>query len=299
MRPTRGHARKIVAALTLGLVSLLAGPRLQPPANPASEQPPLYLRFTGSSNVLSPAAPTASSPRTKDSPKLTNTAFQPIGTWAAAPTGSAVSLTAVSDLHVWLGLKSGDGGDDGHDHETSENNNSDGGGCGGGGDDGHDHQTNNSDGGGGDGGGCSGGGTGTSFYLHVQLARNGVVIATADTQAIKGLSTNSSKAKEVTAAFGAISDPHCNPGDVLALTLFAKLADTSGKSSEHGQSKSDSESSSSTLRVYYDATTRASRIGAAFGTTNSLPIADAGPDVNGLTPLEALNLLAELKKEME
>jgi RHS repeat-associated protein len=224
--------RRVGGASALGLVTLgvgavllgaVLGPSALLPAASSTEPPPLYLH---SSNVLNSVAPTASSPQLRDSPAINRTAFKPIGAWAAAPAATALSLGAVSDLHVWLGLKNSDD-------------------------------------------------QGTNFDLRAELSRNGLVIATAETKNIVGVTRNPDKAKEVTAAFGPVTDPHFAPGDVLVLALFAKVTDTGGHTSAVG------------LRLYYDAASRPARFGAAVGPANLPPVADAGLDAHALTLVPA------------
>jgi hypothetical protein len=66
-----------------------------------------YLRTSGS-DVLVPGAPVGTTPLFKDSPALSRTTFRDIGTWSAAPSVTALRLTALDGLHVWLGLKNSD-----------------------------------------------------------------------------------------------------------------------------------------------------------------------------------------------
>lgn len=67
-----------------------------------------FLHTTGSQNLLDSTAPTAKSAKSKDSSSINRTAFKEIGAWAATKADAAVKLTALSDLHVWLGLKNSD-----------------------------------------------------------------------------------------------------------------------------------------------------------------------------------------------
>ena len=66
-----------------------------------------YLRHVGG-HVLLPSAPVATTAPFKDSPALNRTTFLEIGTWSAAPSVTPLRLTALGDLHVWVGLKNSD-----------------------------------------------------------------------------------------------------------------------------------------------------------------------------------------------
>jgi hypothetical protein len=60
---------------------------------------------------LDNTAPPATTAKFKDSPSVSFSGGNPwkdIGTWSAAPTRTAGTLTALSDLHTWLGLKNSD-----------------------------------------------------------------------------------------------------------------------------------------------------------------------------------------------
>jgi PKD domain-containing protein len=67
-----------------------------------------FLHSTTSSDVLDHTSPTASTAQFEDASSLTRTTSKEIGTWYAAPADTAVTLTALQDLHVWLGLKNSD-----------------------------------------------------------------------------------------------------------------------------------------------------------------------------------------------
>ena len=66
-----------------------------------------YLR-RASGDVLLPSAPVAATAPYKDSPALNRTTFREIGTWSAAPSVTSLQLTALGDLHAWVGLKNSD-----------------------------------------------------------------------------------------------------------------------------------------------------------------------------------------------
>jgi hypothetical protein len=83
---------------------------------PASEAEIFYLHGTGPNSnppalFLNNAAPTATTAKFKDSPAVNFSGGNPwkeVGTWPAASALTAGTLTALSDLHVWLGLKNSD-----------------------------------------------------------------------------------------------------------------------------------------------------------------------------------------------
>ena len=178
-----------------------------------------FLHSTSSNDFLNNTPPTASTAQFKDSPSVTRTGFKEIGTWYAAPADTAVTLTALQDLHVWLGLKNSDD-------------------------------------------------QGTFFDLRAELWKNTTtLIAAGVTPNIQGVTRNPSQAKEVTVAFGSISDKdkQCAPGDILSLKILVKVADSGGHSNAVG------------ARLYYDAQSQRSRFGATFlAQANTPPVADAG-----------------------
>ena len=88
---------------------------------------------------------------------------------------------------------------------------------------------------------------GTYFDIRAELLKNGTPVASGETQNVQGITRNPDKAKEVAVAFGTVSDPALNPGDVLSLKILTKVTATGGHSSAVG------------LRLYYDSVTRPSR----------------------------------------
>jgi hypothetical protein len=94
---------------------------------------------------------------------------------------------------------------------------------------------------------------GTYFDLKAELRKNGNVIASGETKNIQGVTLNPNLAKEVTVAFGTITNNQFAAGDILSIRIFAKVADSGGHNSAVG------------LRMYYNAMSRASRFGATFG----------------------------------
>lgn len=91
----------------IGIV-LLSGVLLLLPAPLLALTSGDYFLHSASSNFLDTTSPTATTTKFKDSPAINRTAFKEIGTWAAVPADSPLRLTALSDLHVWLGLKNSD-----------------------------------------------------------------------------------------------------------------------------------------------------------------------------------------------
>lgn len=94
---------------------------------------------------------------------------------------------------------------------------------------------------------------GTYFDLKAEVRKNGTVIASGETKNIQGVTRNPSLAREVTVDFGAITLNQFAAGDVLSIRILTKVADNGGHNNAVG------------LRLYYDAVSRASRFGAAFG----------------------------------
>jgi hypothetical protein len=70
----------------------------------------LYLHSAGS-DFLNTTLPTATTAKFKDSTSINfanGNPWKDIGTWTASPGLTAGTLTAVSELRVWLGLKNSD-----------------------------------------------------------------------------------------------------------------------------------------------------------------------------------------------
>jgi RHS repeat-associated protein len=88
---------------------------LQPASGPAT---PFDLYLHGSGGTANPptlfldqTAPTSATTKYKDSTSVNFSGGNPwkeVGTWAAAPAQTSGELTALNDLHVWLGLKNSD-----------------------------------------------------------------------------------------------------------------------------------------------------------------------------------------------
>src|SRR5712691_2669327 len=101
-----------VLAALFGIGALLGN------ASPAYAQstPNFFLHGTGANAnpptlSLDTTAPTATTAKYKDSTSINFSGGNPwkaIGTWPADPTLTTGTLTALSDLHVWLGLQNSD-----------------------------------------------------------------------------------------------------------------------------------------------------------------------------------------------
>ena len=98
----------VLVGVAIGIVGLMSWMELQAPSMLLAFTSGNYFLHSASSDFLDTLSPTASTAKFKDSPSVTRTAFKEIGTWYAAPVDNAVALTALSDLHVWLGLKNSD-----------------------------------------------------------------------------------------------------------------------------------------------------------------------------------------------
>lgn len=107
---------------------------------------------------------------------------------------------------------------------------------------------------------------GAAFDVRVEILKNSTVIAHAIRDGLAGLQPPGIPAREVSLAFGAVSDGRFEAGDVLSVRLLARA----GGSGRPGLSPR--------LRFYYDAQTFASRFGATLASSNTPPVADAGPD---------------------
>ncbi|MGH7261668.1 MAG: hypothetical protein ACREI9_13490, partial [Nitrospiraceae bacterium] len=94
--------------------SMLLGPLLA--ASVAGAATDFFLHGTGPDNnpptlLLNTTAPTASTAKFRDSASVNfsgGNPWQAVGTWSAAPSLTSGPLSALSDLHTWLGLKNSD-----------------------------------------------------------------------------------------------------------------------------------------------------------------------------------------------
>jgi len=67
-----------------------------------------YFLHTAVADTLDQTSPVETTATFKDSPAVTRTTFQPIGTWAVAPAGGEMRLETLTALHTWVGLKNSD-----------------------------------------------------------------------------------------------------------------------------------------------------------------------------------------------
>lgn len=87
---------------------ILAGPLI--PLGAQAAEIILFLHSTGS-DFLDTTNPTATTAKFKDSPGVNfknGNPWRDIATWSDAPSLSTATLTTLSTLHVWLGLKNSD-----------------------------------------------------------------------------------------------------------------------------------------------------------------------------------------------
>jgi hypothetical protein len=138
-------------------------------------------------------------------------AFQSIGTWPAAPSLSAGTLTRLQDLHVFLGLKNSDD-------------------------------------------------TGTRFDVNAEVLKNGTVIASGLSRCVTGLVRGPGAAREVAISFTPFTPVSFNgTTDTLSLRVSARIGTTASGAPCGGHVGAVG------LRLYFDAVSRESRFGAAFG----------------------------------
>ena len=92
------HQRLLLASLIC--VSLI----LSASASRASD----YYLHTATTDFLDNTAPLAATANFKDSAAVNRTTYQQIGIWSAPALTSTQTLTSLSDLYVWIGLKNSD-----------------------------------------------------------------------------------------------------------------------------------------------------------------------------------------------
>lgn len=107
---------------------------------------------------------------------------------------------------------------------------------------------------------------GAFFDVRVELVKNAAVIASGEVAAISGLQPPGGPIKDLAIPFRDLSDRTLERGDVLSLRVLART-------SSFGRP-----SAGPRLRLYYDALNHASGIRARLVTTNTPPVANAGPD---------------------
>ena len=74
---------------------------------PLSAASDFFLHST-TNDFLDNISPTDTTAKFKDSTAVNRTTYQEIGTWTAAPAATAMRLSSLTDLHVWIGLKNSD-----------------------------------------------------------------------------------------------------------------------------------------------------------------------------------------------
>jgi PKD repeat protein len=100
---------------------------------------------------------------------------------------------------------------------------------------------------------------GTRFDLQVELLRNGTAIASGLERCVADITRNPSQAKEVVVDWNAFPDTEIEPGDALSLRVSTRIG-----TNPDGTKCSPGHNTAVGLRVYYDATSRASRLGIAI-----------------------------------
>jgi len=91
---------------------------------------------------------------------------------------------------------------------------------------------------------------GTAFDIRVELRRNDQLIAAGETLCVTGLTRNSDKARSVSIPIQTLSTPTPTPGDLLALTVSARIG--TGASGQ----RCPGHGSATGLRLYYDSPAR-------------------------------------------
>jgi len=103
---------------------------------------------------------------------------------------------------------------------------------------------------------------GTQFDVRAEIYRNQALVTTGETLCITGLAMNPGAAAEVTVPFGFVAQQVIAAGDVLSLRVLARIGTNPDGSKCKGPG--GSHASATGLRLYYDASTRASRFGAGI-----------------------------------
>jgi hypothetical protein len=67
-----------------------------------------YYLYTTTSDIIDNTAPAATTAKFKDSPAVNRATYKEIGIWSALLLSSAMQLSSLSDLRVWIGLKNSD-----------------------------------------------------------------------------------------------------------------------------------------------------------------------------------------------
>jgi len=96
----------------------------------------------------------------------------------------------------------------------------------------------------------------TRFDVRTQLYVNNTLVAEGLTRCVTGVTRNPSQATEVTVPFGPVAANQLPPGDVIALKVSTRIG------TNPDNSKCGGHNNAVGLRLYYDASSRASRFGA-------------------------------------
>jgi len=104
--------RSLYALLVVcGLLMLAAQPAAAAAPDWSCSNQDFFLVGTAPDLYLTNAAPTGTTPKFKDSPAIKRSGgnqYKEIGTWDAGEPDPDCTLSALSDLHVWVGLRNSD-----------------------------------------------------------------------------------------------------------------------------------------------------------------------------------------------
>jgi hypothetical protein len=106
---------------------------------------------------------------------------------------------------------------------------------------------------------------GTRFDLLAEVHRGGTLVSSALTRCIAGVTRNSNNALQVASSFGDFTPVTLTSGELLTLELSTRIG------TNPNDTKCQGHNNATGLRFYYDAPSRPSRFGVAFGTN---PAAD-------------------------
>jgi hypothetical protein len=123
---------------------------------------------------------------------------------------------------------------------------------------------------------------GTNVDVRAEVLKNGVVIASGEGRCITGVTRNPDKAKEVSVEFSSIVNSDVSPNDVLALRVLTRIG------TKPDGTRCAGHASATGLRLYYDASNRPARFGAAISPDASKSFflhGGSGQVLNALAPL--------------
>ncbi|MBW7933571.1 MAG: S8/S53 family peptidase [Gemmatimonadaceae bacterium] len=109
---------------------------------------------------------------------------------------------------------------------------------------------------------------GTRFDVRVEAARNGAVFASGELRCVTDVVRNAAQASQISVPFASISPATFVATDSISLKVSARIG-TDGTGAKCG-----GHTNATGLRVYFDATSRAARFDAAFGTAAPPAIPD-------------------------